>query len=219
MAAAEIYGGCLKKEQVLFNLINKGLWYLIFLLAILVGVYALLVVFVTGFRTPFVIALFDSALLGSYLHLIGGGVVIIVGAAQFSQKLRVSKPSLHRLTGYVYIIGVVLGSLSAFYLALKSSGGLAAHYGFGALAVLWLGSTITAYYKIRQRDFAAHQRWMIRSYALTLAALTLRIYLPVALMSGLRFEEVYPLIAWLCWVPNLLITDWLILPKLRSQTA
>jgi hypothetical protein len=49
-----------------------------------------------------------------------------------------------------------------------------------------------AYNCIRQRNITAHQKWMIRSYALTLAALTLRIYLPAFLISGTPFKEAYP---------------------------
>jgi hypothetical protein len=55
-----------------------------------------------------------------------------------------------------------------------------------------------------------HRRWMIRSYALTLAAVTLRIYLPASMLLGIPFPVAYPAIAWLCWVPNLLVAQWMI---------
>jgi Predicted membrane protein (DUF2306) len=48
----------------------------------------------------------------------------------------------------------------------------------------------------------AHQRWMIRSYALTAAAITLRIYLPLSLAFHWPYSIAYPAIAWLCWIPN-----------------
>ena len=51
---------------------------------------------------------------------------------------------------------------------------------------------------------------MIRSYALTLAAVTLRLYIPAALISGFSFEAAYPAISWLCWVPNLIVAEWII---------
>ena len=55
------------------------------------------------------------------------------------------------------------------------------------------------------RDFVRHRRWMVRNFSLSLAAVTLRIWLPAAMLAGFAMEEAYPLIAWLCWVPNLLL--------------
>ena len=48
---------------------------------------------------------------------------------------------------------------------------------------------------------------MIRSWSLTFAAVTLRIYIPVSVVLGIRFELAYPAIAWLAWVPNLLVAE------------
>lgn len=85
-----------------------------------------------------------------------------------------------------------------------------AHFGFGLLAVLWLLTTGAAYARIRARDQAAHRRWMTRSFALTFAAVTLRIYIPLGLALGISFETAYPVISWICWVPNLIVAEWLI---------
>ena len=59
---------------------------------------------------------------------------------------------------------------------------------------------------------ARRSRLAIRSlgYALTLAAVTLRVYLPASMALGLDFDRAYAAIAWLCWVPNLLAAQWLI---------
>lgn len=51
---------------------------------------------------------------------------------------------------------------------------------------------------------------MTRSFALTYAAVTLRIYLPVSMIVGLEFAQAYPVIAWLCWLPNLGVAQLLI---------
>lgn len=48
---------------------------------------------------------------------------------------------------------------------------------------------------------------MVRNFALTLAAVTLRIYLPASMIAGIEFEVAYPYIAWLCWVPNLVAAE------------
>jgi hypothetical protein len=55
---------------------------------------------------------------------------------------------------------------------------------------------------------------MIRSYSLAFAAVTLRIYLPIAVaVMRIPFDQAYPAIAWLCWVPNLIVTEWWVLRR------
>jgi hypothetical protein len=58
---------------------------------------------------------------------------------------------------------------------------------------------------------------MTRSFALTLAAVTLRIWLPLSAVAGIPFPDAYQVVAWLCWVPNLIVTEWFILrPPVRE---
>ena len=52
---------------------------------------------------------------------------------------------------------------------------------------------------------------MIRSCSLTLAAVTLRIYLPLSQLAGIPFAEAYQAVAWACWVPNLVVAEWRVL--------
>lgn len=198
----------------MITFLQKASWILVVFFAVLIGFYALSMVFISEARSEFVVGILDSSFLGSFLHFLGGGIVIIIGASQFSKRLRTGKPKVHRALGLTYIVGVVVAGFSGFYLALNSSGGLAGHYGFALLAVSWVSATIIAFNFIRKKNIIAHQRWMIRSYALTLAALSLRIYLPAFLISGIPFDEAYPLIAWLCWVPNLIVAEWLVIPLL-----
>ena len=58
---------------------------------------------------------------------------------------------------------------------------------------------------------------MIRSYAVTLAALTLRLYLPLSQAAGIEFVAAYQVISWLCWVPNLLFAEWVVLGSRRTR--
>ncbi len=48
---------------------------------------------------------------------------------------------------------------------------------------------------------------MIRSWALTFAAVNLRLYLGIAFAMGLAFSDSYPVISFLCWVPNLIAAE------------
>jgi hypothetical protein len=81
------------------------------------------------------------------------------------------------------------------------------------LAILWLNSGYLAYRAIRCGDIASHQKWMLRNFALTFAAVTLRLYLGVFSATGIAFETFYAWLGWLCRVPNLLIIEWFIRRK------
>ena len=84
---------------------------------------------------------------------------------------------LHRWVGRVYLVGVLVGGLGGLYMAPLAYGGLSTRVGFGLLAVLWLFTGAMAYARIRARQIESHRRWMIRNYALTFAAVTLRLWL------------------------------------------
>ena len=76
--------------------------------------------------------------------------------------------------------------------------------------MIWIAVNILGWRAAVRGRFVEHRRWMIRSWALTLAAVTLRLYLPASMALELPFLEAYRVIAWLCWVPNLLAAEaWL----------
>jgi uncharacterized membrane protein len=113
--------------------------------------------------------------------------------------------------GRVYLgVGVLVGGLAGLYMSCFAFGGLPARLGFGSLAMLWLFTGARAYLAIRAGDTAAHRRWMIRNFALSFAAVMLRLYIPASVISDIAFATAYPVIAWLCWVPNLLVAEWLV---------
>jgi hypothetical protein len=145
-----------------------------------------------------------------YVHIAGGVVSLFVGAFQFSRQLRMKSLALHRWVGRIYLGAVAVGGLAAFRMALESFGGLSTHFGFGMLAVLWVATTAVAYRRILQRRIQSHREWMIRSFALTFAAVTLRIWIPLAMAVHLDFTQAYQTISWLCWVPNMLVAEMLV---------
>ena len=104
-------------------------------------------------------------------------------------------------------------------------GGAVTKLGFGGLGVALLTTTAMALFEIRRGNVAAHREWIIRSYALMFAAVTLRIELPLLIANLGGFDPAYRIVAWLCWVPNLLFAEvWVratrgaLLP-LRTATA
>lgn len=182
-----------------------------FLLAIGTALYALVAygLFPLGALVhPDMLTAFQTHVVGVYTHVFASLWALALGPFQFLPAIRQRRPMLHRWTGRIYLIAVLVGGLSGLYLAQFSFGGMISHTGFTLLALVWLVSGVMAYRAIRRRDFTDHRRWMVRNYALTFAAVTLRLYLGVFLAAGVAFETFYPWLAWLCWIPNLLIAEW-----------
>lgn len=140
-------------------------------------------------------------------HVVGGILALLLGPWQFWGGLRNRHLSFHRWLGRIYLAAVLGGGVAGLYLAAIAFGGLPAQFGFSSLDVLWLATASLAYVRVRRGDLDAHREWMIRNYALTFAAVTLRLWIPLLLSTGLSFEVAYPIIAWLSWVPNLLAAE------------
>lgn len=151
---------------------------------------------------------FDASPVISGMHVVGGAVVLLVGGLQFWHPLRRTYPKLHRWLGRIYLTFVLIGGISGLLLAPQSDGGVVTHFGFGMLAVLWLFSGWQAYSAIRRGDVQSHKAWMLRNFALTFGAVTLRIYLGLFGMAGVDFASTYQTVAWLSWVPNLIFIEW-----------
>ncbi len=198
------------------NFIRKIIWFLFVFLAIGIGLYPLLYSFLDmsqgllGSKSPELQAnvIWNTAF---RLHIFLGGLTLLVGWSQFSKKLRTARLSLHRTLGKIYLISAFISGVSGLYIAFFATGGLVAQWGFGFLAVSWLSTTFMAYSKIKALDIVSHQQWMTRSYALAFAAVMLRVYLPFMQAGlGMEFIDAYRIVAWICWVPNLLVAEWII---------
>lgn len=141
------------------------------------------------------------------VHAVAASTALMLGVMQLSSVVRRRWPGLHRACGRLYVVGCIAGGASALVLSAGLSTGPVAASGFGALGVLWLQATIQGVRSARAGDFSRHRAWMIRSYAFTFAAVTLRIYLPLSQMIGIDFVLAYRCIAWLAWVPNMVIAE------------
>lgn len=146
---------------------------------------------------------------GIYLHIFGSVIALILGPFQFFQYLRQRYTNTHRWLGRVYLLaGVLVGGLAGLYMSAFAYGGIIAKLGFATLAVLWLYTGLRAYLAVRNGAINEHRQWMIRNFALTFAAVMLRLYLPAFMSTGIEFSLAYAIISWLCWVPNLIVAEW-----------
>lgn len=141
---------------------------------------------------------------GFYTHIILGGFALLIGWSQFSPQLRRRNLNLHRLIGKLYVVAAIISGIASIYIALYATGGLISIIGFMSLGVLWVFTTVRAYLHIRKREVQKHQIMMIYSFSLCFAAVMLRLWLPILIGIFGDFESAYKVVAWLCWVPNLL---------------
>lgn len=153
-----------------------------------------------------------------YGHLLLGGLSLLVGWIQFSRKFRSRYLNWHRKIGMIYIVAVFISGLCAIYLSFHATGGMVSKTGFFFLGVVWLTTTFLALQAIKNGQIATHQKWMIFSYAACFAAVSLRLQLPILGALDFDFYSSYRIVAWSCWVPNLVVA-FFIVKQLQPVTS
>ncbi|GII96776.1 DUF2306 domain-containing protein [Sinosporangium siamense] len=158
------------------------------------------------------------------VHALPGGLALIIGPLQFVSKLRVSRPKLHRMLGRIYMISILIASAAALVAATVSLGGFAIQVAFYILTVAWLYTLAKAYRCIRRGEVQLHRIWMIRNYALTFAAVTLRVYLIAGLqlkqvIPSLEFDQIYTAAGWASILGNVLVAEYFIVQRTLAPLA
>lgn len=161
-------------------------------------------------------------LVALYAHIVGGGLALVLGPVQFWRGFRTRHPLAHRWVGRTYLTSVGIAAIAGLVLAPVNQAGIVGLFGFGALGVLWLVTGWRAFHSIRAKDVASHRAWMMRNFALTYAAVTLRIWLPLLIFAQVplagpagfdadaAFANAYAAVPFLAWLPNLIVAEWLI---------
>jgi hypothetical protein len=121
--------------------------------------------------------------------------------------------------GYIYVADILLiTGPASLIMSFYANGGFYSQMAFVILAVLWWYCTLAALLKARKRDIPAHRAFMIRSYALTLSAVTLRAWkFAIVYLANPHPMEVYRAVAWLGWTVNIVIAELVIYRKVKKQ--
>lgn len=138
-------------------------------------------------------------------HLGGGSLALLLGPFQFSGWLRRRYVKAHRWMGRLYLVGVAVGSLAAFYIGMWVS----QNRGFGIsllfLDLVWVVTTGMAYIAVMRRQFAAHREWMVRSYVLTFGFVLFRwMMFDLHLLGSLGLDVQLVMLVWIAWTMPLL---------------
>lgn len=148
-----------------------------------------------------------------YVHVFTSPIVILAGLLQFNRWILKNYPKFHKALGYVYVVTIlIVTGPAALVMSFYANGGRVSQTSFVLLSFFWLLTTLMAFIKIKKGDLLAHTKWTIRSYSLTLSAITLRFYAYLFDVFEVRMgpKETYILLAYLSWIPNLIIAQFLI---------
>lgn len=144
-----------------------------------------------------------------YIHVIFSLLVLLFGFIQILPIGRIIRKSIHRSSGYLYVVLVLLFSApSGLFIGYYANGGILAKIAFEILGLLWFFYTVRAMYRIKIKNYKGHQFDMWRSYALALSALTLRFWkVIIVYLFQPSPLDAYVIVAWLGWVLNLIIIE------------
>lgn len=143
-----------------------------------------------------------------WTHLAGGALTVVLGPAQFLNRWPRVWPRLHRRTGRVYMVGMLIACAGATGLIATSSAPFEIRAAFAATALAWLTTALVALFSIRRGRVLSHRRWMIRNYLVTLSPITFRILLQAQIAMKLEpSPSMIAVMLWLSWLLPLVIYE------------
>ncbi len=148
------------------------------------------------------------------IHILLAIISLLTGPLGVMKRIRIKSIKFHRWNGRLYVLSIILNFIPGIYVSFFATGGWPSTIGFLTLNTLWLGTTILGYRYIKRKLVILHSQWMIRSFFLSFANMT--IYIIVAITHNamnFSYGNSYTLAVWLCWPLNLLIAEIIIRKK------
>jgi hypothetical protein len=153
------------------------------------------------------------------VHASAGGLAMLLVPLQLLRPLRRRFARLHRAAGRLLVGLILVSATGGLVIAQVSYAGLVGTVGFSMLAVAWATSAVLAARTAIGGDAAGHRAWTIRVVALTYAAVMLRLWVGVWIgieapasdaEAQAAFDRAYIWTPFVCWVPNLILAEWVI---------
>jgi hypothetical protein len=138
------------------------------------------------------------------LHIVPGGVFLVLAPLQFSSRIRSRHIAFHRWSGRFLMVTSLVATLAGLSFGLRmpygGPGEVSAILFFGSLFIF---SVVRAFIAIRRRDVARHREWMIRAFAIAVGISAVRIVAAVLDIAftpvGLAPPDLFALSLWTGW--------------------
>jgi uncharacterized membrane protein len=145
-------------------------------------------------------------------HVITGILTTLLGPFQFIQSLRNRHIKFHKALGKIYIVCVLISSITANYLAFTTPLNLIYSVGLSVGGIFWISTTGMALLAIKKRNILQHNEWMTRSYIISLFFILYLFIKDVSVGLGLArlmssMSDVSALLVWVSWSIPLFITE------------
>lgn len=143
-----------------------------------------------------------------WLHIGGALFTLLLGPLQFVGRLRAAYPKLHRWSGRIYLVGLLLAGIGATGLFATTPLGWTTGVAFAVMVLAWLTTGVVALLAILKRDIAVHRAWMVRNYIITFAFVTFRLVGRIPGVNELgTVQESFTTFVWMSWVVPLLVWE------------
>jgi len=150
-----------------------------------------------------------------FTHVYTSMFALLAGFTQFSSKILQSYPRFHRFSGWLYLLAIIpLSGPSGLIMGYHANGGWSSQLAFCLLAICWIYFSVMALVYAKKKNWTKHRNFMYRSFALTLSAITLRLWRSILVdLFQPAPMDAYRIVAWIGWVLNLMIAEWIIYKK------
>ena len=143
-----------------------------------------------------------------YIHIFAGMWCVLTALLQFSTYILKKRRAIHIWSGRVYVFVVLfLGAPTGLYMSYFAKGAYAEKFCFVFMALFWYYTTYKGLSTILKKDVNAHKKWMIRSYAMALTAVTFRIYHVIFFSLGMDNHLNYQVSLWISVFGNILLAE------------
>ena len=151
------------------------------------------------------------------IHIISSSIFCVLGAFQFSARIRSRNPKWHRTAGRILVLAGLASALSGlwmtqFYPFTEFDGSIlyAMRLLVGTSMILFICFGLVA---IIKRNFTCHQAWMMRGYALGMGAGTqVLTHIPWSVYPSIQSELTRTLFMGAGWIINLIIVECILYP-------
>jgi len=152
-------------------------------------------------------------------HVVLAGTALLLSPIQLSGRIRARFPRVHRVTGRIVLVAIAVGGTAGILLSWFNVAGAVGTAGFGLLALLWITFAALGLRAILRGDIVSHRAWMMRTFAMTYAAVTLRVWLIALIILLGDFYSAYLLVPFLSWVPNLIVVELILRRRSRDRAV